>query len=138
MLYKSDGDLKRVKLTSSGRRKLEGKDFAQQGDVFERHRRLYACSECERNWDTVCDEGVPTVCNLVGYGAPILAAGEAAISTMCETFGNACSRAGGVEACAGQCEGDGNGGNDVNPCLDSTSDLYKCNLPGDSDSPRSM
>lgn len=75
--------------------------------AFEHRRRsLYACNDCQETWETVCDEGVPTVCDLVDYGSPILATAEASIATMCESFGAACSRSGSVEACAGQCEDD--------------------------------
>lgn len=72
-------------------------------------RRLYDCIDCIDAWDNVCDEGVPSVCELVGYGSPITAVGQAAISTVCETLGAACSGSGGEEACAGQCEDDDGG-----------------------------
>lgn len=75
-------------------------------------RRLYDCVDCIDAWDNVCDEGVPSVCKLVGYGSPITAVGVAAISTVCDTLGAACSASGGEEACAGQCEDVGGGDDD--------------------------
>lgn len=81
-------------------------------------RRLYDCVDCVDAWDKVCDEGVPSVCALVGYGSPITAVGEAAISTVCETLGAACSASGGEEACAGQCEDVGGGDDDSGRGMD--------------------
>lgn len=69
-------------------------------------RRLYACDDCVEAWDAVCDDGVPSVCDLVGYGHPISAAAEASIATLCDGMGRACSGSGGEEACLGQCEAD--------------------------------
>ena len=43
-----------------------------------------ACDDCIEAWDAVCDEGVPSVCELVDYGAPISSAAEASIDIMCE------------------------------------------------------
>lgn len=59
----------------------------------------------------MCDDGVPSVCDLVDYGSPILPAAEASIATMCEVMGRACSNSGGMETGAGQC-GDDDGGDD--------------------------
>lgn len=75
--------------------------------AFQSARRsLYACNDCQQTWRTVCDEGVPSVCDLVDYGSPILTTSEESIATMCETLGAACSSSGSIEACDGQCEED--------------------------------
>lgn len=114
VLYTSDGNLDKVQLRSSTRRALaEEMQFGADGPVhfpgatLEYRRRLYACSDCEKAWDKVCDVGVPTVCHLVGYDSPVLDATAASISMMCDTFGRVCSRYTSVEACAGQCVDDG-------------------------------
>lgn len=77
-----------------------------------RRRRLYACDDCVEAWDAVCDEGVPSVCDLVGYGDPLSAEAEASIATVCDGMGEACSNSGGEEACMGQCEEDDDGTDD--------------------------
>lgn len=112
VLYRSDGDLKRVDLTSSGRRTLdeevrEASAVVEQDNLFEsdRRRRLYACGHCAEAWDAICNGGVLSVCALVGYGTPLSAVAEASIETMCGTFGEACLRLDACDACAGQCEG---------------------------------
>ena len=102
-----DGDDVTVKLKSSTRR-LHSENHTNREDKGEdQHRfdsrRLYACDDCETTWDVVCDEGVPCVCNLRDFGAPLSAAAEHAVETLCEKFGNACSTDGGEEACDGQC-----------------------------------
>lgn len=101
ILYKSNGDLRRVRRTSSARRQLFEENESELD--LDSRRRLYDCDDCVEAWDAVCDEGVPSVCALVGYGAPLLSAAENSIATMCETFGGACSSFGGISACAGQC-----------------------------------
>lgn len=141
VLYESNGgDLSEVRLTSTGRRRAllladaerqdaEGEEGGGgggagaadgmlvggggQSELASRtgQRRLYACDDCVEAWDAVCDDGVPSVCDLVDYGSPILPAAEASIATMCEVMGRACSNSGGTEACAGQC-GDDDGGDD--------------------------
>lgn len=111
MSYKSDGDLRKVKLTSSGRRDLveEGGDQ----DAFDAgneeasfvHRHLYACDDCEETWDVMCNEAVSTVCELVGYGSPFSQAASGSIITLCDTFGtDACSSYSGAEICQDQCD----------------------------------
>lgn len=135
VLYESDGeDLSEVRLASSGgrRRGLLAPDavgHAQEeagggmlvgggggqselGSSTNQRRRLYGCDDCVETWDAVCDDGVPSVCDLVDYGSPISPAAEASITTMCEVMGRACSKSGGTETCAGQCGDDDDGGDD--------------------------
>lgn len=112
-MYKSNGDLKKVRLTSSRRGLAE---LSPEEEDLNQHlrRSLYACEDCVEAWDAVCDEGVPTVCDLVDYGSPISDEANASIEMLCTTFGSACAGSGGVEACEGQCEDgdddDGGGG----------------------------
>ena len=105
VVYRTNGDLRRVRRTDSGARLLEteGIEEVDEDGMFER-RRLYACNDCEDAWDAVCDEGVPSVCSIVGYGSPLTDAATASMETLCESFGNACSQSGGAEACVDQCE----------------------------------
>ncbi|CAM9719729.1 unnamed protein product [Ascophyllum nodosum] len=140
-----DGDDVTVKLKSSTRR-LHSENHTNREDKGEdQHRfdsrRLYACDDCETTWDVVCDEGVPCVCNLRDFGAPLSAAAEHAVETLCEKFGNACSTDGGEEACDGQCilsptptPTPPPSGSDVNPCVD-ISDARTCEFRGPVDSP---
>lgn len=127
--YESNGDLSEVRRTPDGKRDLlvgaEGQN-EEAGDgllvggdgqgvrlVDDSHRRLYACDDCVEAWDAVCDDGVPSLCDLVDYGHPITSAAKASISTMCNVMGGgACSSSGGGEACSGQCEGDDDGTDD--------------------------
>ena len=105
VLYKSNGNLKRVKRWDSGVRMLQTEDMEdiEEDGMFE-HRRLYACHDCEEAWDAVCDIGVPSVCSIVGYGSPLTGAATASMETFCESFGAACALYNGAEACADQCE----------------------------------
>lgn len=110
MVYTSTGDIKRVILKPSDRRELtqyeDEEDVDEQGssESYE----YYYCDDCADTWDAVCDEGVPSVCRLVGFGSPFSAEASAAIEVVCNTFGEACSGSTGKEACEGQCGGDGN------------------------------
>lgn len=131
--YKSNGDLDCVELKYSNRRGLaeeqdeeqdeeedeeeENIDGADEGPMFG-NRRLYSCDDCEGAWNAVCDEGVPSVCNLVGYGSPLSSEAAASIEIVCRVFGAACSTYGELAACEGQCEqvcddDDGEEGNGV-------------------------
>lgn len=107
--YESNGDLKAVRRTSSRRaRNLQAKEqqIAEEFVYHERNmrtvsehdnsaRRLFACSDCVDAWDAVCDEGVPSVCALIGYSSALLPAAVKSIETTCGTFGSACSMSGG-------------------------------------------
>lgn len=92
-----------VELEASGRRASALDEDGLLVDHGRKHRRLFACEDCVEAWDAVCGKGVPSVCELVGYGSPITDAAAASIATMCEKFGSACAMAGGMEACTGQC-----------------------------------
>lgn len=127
VLYDSNGDLSEVRLTSSSERRGLLDDEGQgksdgglllggdgRGDALVnnnsprrgRRRRLYACDDCVEAWDAVCDDGIPSVCDLVDYGHPFSESAEASIATMCDEMGGACSSSGGDEACSGQCDED--------------------------------
>lgn len=101
--------MRKVKLISGRRRDLAEEDGNVDGMHHQARRALYACDDCEEAWDMVCDSGVPSVCDLVDYGSPISAQATASLETVCNTFGGACSAAGGMEACQDQCEGDDDG-----------------------------
>lgn len=115
VLYTTSGDIRRVTITSSERRTLAGAQYedkegidrhaAEEGIVNDR-RRLYPCNDCEDTWNVVCSDGVPSVCDLVGYGTPFSTEASAAVQLLCSTFGDACSGSSGNEACEGQCVGD--------------------------------
>lgn len=109
----SNGDVTGVVQTStSGRRNLfevaeDGEEDAEEEEVVSvlGRRRLYECDDCVDTWDAVCDEGVPCVCELLNFASELSDAAEKSMTTVCETFGSACSGSSGSEACDGQCEG---------------------------------
>lgn len=121
VVYAAGGRIRRVIQTSSGRRELledEG-EYDVDMQVLDtgtmarpRRRLLYSCDDCEETWDTVCEQGIPSVCNVVGYGSPFSTEANAAIEVMCSTLGNACAGSTGDEVCDGQCVGDGEDGDD--------------------------
>lgn len=81
-----------------------GANEKQYGEMFvAEHRRLYACSDCERDWGMLCGRGLGSVCDLVDYGPPFEASAEASIFTLCDDFGHACLRITANLACQGQC-----------------------------------
>lgn len=95
-----------MELTSSDRRFLaEHENEEEVGVAEDTHRKLYDCADCEEAWDAVCDEGVPTVCDLVDYGSPFRGVASTSVEIICQTFRKACSALGASEACAGQCGG---------------------------------
>lgn len=98
VLYESNSDLESVTLTQREETGATGGTGNGPTNID-----LDDCDDCMDVWDAVCDEGVPSVCELLDYGSPITTSGEASISTFCEIFGNACSRSGGDEACEEQC-----------------------------------
>lgn len=85
-------------------------DEVDQEDTFD-HRRLFTCDDCEYTWETLCDNGLYTVC----FWVPYLDSSSgfwsddaiASITTMCTKFGNACGALSPSEACDGWCIGDG-------------------------------
>lgn len=126
-LYRSNGNLRRVRLLSS-RRQL-GEEEEIEGDVPDMvqvdetdpavmgvlgettpapgfRRRLFEdCGACLQTWDTVCDNGVATVCNLQDYGSPILSTGEVSIDVFCNDFGTLCNDLTADYVCQAECGG---------------------------------
>lgn len=105
-LYDSSDDLENVELTSSTRRHL-AQETAEAAMVEPRRLDFADCTDCAEVWDALCDEGVPSVCNLVDFGDPFSTGAVASMVTMCETFGSACSSSGATETCEGQCTDEG-------------------------------
>lgn len=116
VLYRSNGDLKRVKSDSSSTRRRQlvaeldndsndtvGIDHDGTIMVENRRRRLYECSDCVETWDAVCTVGVPAVCDLLEYGTPISTAAAASIETFCDVFASVCSSLTATDACKGSC-----------------------------------
>lgn len=71
------------------------------------HRRLYECDDCEETWETLCDNGIYTVCFWVPYletlGFFWSSDAKASMKTMCTKFGNACDALPPSDACNGWC-----------------------------------
>ena len=116
VVYTSTGDIKRAILRPSNRRELtQYEDGEGDPDKREASQTYYHyCDDCADAWDAVCAAGVPSVCDLVGYGSPLSTEASDAVDVMCTSFGDACAGLTGPEACAGQCgkyhggdEGDG-------------------------------
>lgn len=99
-----DGELEIVQMHDEG--ELYGIFEAAVG--FHHRRRLYACHDCEQTWDTVCDCGIDTVCDLVptlgsrAYRRFWTRDAKRSIRVMCRKFGKAC-RTSGERTCRGQC-----------------------------------
>ena len=69
-----------------------------------KHRRLYACGDCQGDWGMLCGRGLDSVCDLVDHGSPFEASAQASIITLCDAFRHACWRLTANLACQGQCE----------------------------------
>lgn len=99
VLYRPNGDLRRVKLASSTDRRQLADLVEVKGTVDTHHdtvdthhdtvekrrRRLYECGDCVETWDAVCSGGVPAVRDSLEYGFPISALAGASIETFCDT-----------------------------------------------------
>ena len=127
MIYKKkNGKLKKVKLVSSRRQLGDPREGTNNMDVDQttpsgRHsvelapagsRRLGECGDCTYMWDTLCDQGVETVCDLEGYGNPFSSTAETSIQVFCDSFEKLCKRNTADGVCEGEC-----GGNECLPPL---------------------
>lgn len=156
-LYRANGRLRLVRLLSSrrmlGEEAIEVADVAGGGDkalVGERslfgamgveeqttpavdggggRRRLLECDECRQTWDTVCDNGVATVCDLVEYGDPFLGAGDVSVGVFCENFGQLCDENTSDDVCSEEC----GGGGDDEECLAPLTILLEYEYIGEGD-----
>lgn len=83
-------------------------DDVEADIIFDHHRRLYACDDCEQTWDTMCGIALDDVCYLV----PFLREkafrnfwtkdAKRSIKGMCRKFGRACRKSA-SRVCRGQC-----------------------------------
>lgn len=121
MSYRPNNDKLRNVFRLSSRRQLEeGHDSADVAHVDETvrstlgvagetasalgaRRRLLICDECVKTWETVCDNGVDTVCALKGFGSPILSSGEVSIGVFCKDFGAVCRQHTADKVCEDEC-----------------------------------
>eukprot|EP00904_Undaria_pinnatifida_P013068 jgi/Undpi1/8892/HiC_scaffold_25.g11354.m1 len=84
----------------------------------ENHRRrLYACSDCENSWDTMCDRGLGDVCGVVAWGG-LTGDAKNAVKLFCTKFNKECDAAyaNGETPCADDCTEDVPEACDPNPC----------------------
>lgn len=106
--YRSNGELKKVKLATSSRTLAEDgdgeADEVGDGPAAVNDRRLYSCSDCKDTWETLRDYGVASVCDLVGYGSPLLSSADTSIGVVCNTFGEATNNLSADSVCDGECE----------------------------------
>lgn len=75
-------------------------DHRDSDDESWGRRRLYDCGDCDDTINTLVSDGVPSVCNLSGYGDPIGGWAGMAIEIFCLYF----SFVSAEEACEGQCD----------------------------------
>lgn len=76
---------------------------AVDGAVGYARRRLYACTDCEETWDTVCDVGLVDVCDLVELWPSVFTKdAQTSLVIVCSAFGAACKTSA-FDACDGQC-----------------------------------
>lgn len=106
--YKNTGELKKVKRTTGTRTLAEDGDGQSDeygdGTTVVSHRRLYYCEDCQETWEILKYVGVYTVCDLVGYGSPILSSAATSINTLCNTFGEATYTLSAYSVCYDECE----------------------------------
>ena len=72
-------------------------------DIHLGGRRLFACTDCEETWDTLCSVGLADVCSL--HESPredFNDDAEDSVRRMCSAFGAACG-ASAFDTCDGQC-----------------------------------
>ena len=75
-------------------------------DQENHRRRLYACSDCENSWDTMCDTGLGDVCGVVAWGG-LTGDAKTAVKIFCTKFNKECDAAyaNGETPCADDCTG---------------------------------
>lgn len=109
--YKPSGALNKVVRIDSGARMLHTAHGGEEDasgilDVpQQRHRRLYACDDCERIWDIVCGTGLASACGPPDSFSSVF--GPLATSSMvvmCSTFASLCDSTTASAACEGQCD----------------------------------
>ena len=72
-------------------------------DIHSGRRRLFACTDCEKTWDTLCSVGLADVCSL--HESPredFNDDAEDSVRRMCSAFRAACE-ASAFDTCDGQC-----------------------------------
>ena len=112
MMYDTSDNLVGVEPKKSTRRALTQEEGTGSATAEGRRRKFEDCTACEEAWHALC-EAVPSVCDLVDYGAPFDAAAASSASSACGTFGGACSKYEASEACQDHCTAEGPRRNDV-------------------------
>lgn len=126
--YDDNDEIETVERTSAQRKLVVDQEYEEDGEDIQTYqqppsreggediqtyqqtlfsaqtRRLFACEDCELAWQTVCNAGVESVCNLEDFGEPVLSAGETSIGVLCNTFGGICSQRTASEVCDGSCD----------------------------------
>ena len=129
--YDSDGDVDDVERRDDRRtRALRVSNFQDEyvegvlEDIEElRRRKAKTCEDCKEAWDTVCGDGLESLCDLQEkYGSEFGPLGEESIDTMCTTFASACDDNSEREACEDQCDSDDGDDDDDDSSDDDSSD----------------
>ena len=73
-------------------------------DQENHRRRLYACTDCENSWDTMCNVGLKDVCGVVAWGG-LTGDARTAVKIFCKKFNKECDAAdaNGETPCADDC-----------------------------------
>eukprot|EP00904_Undaria_pinnatifida_P013069 jgi/Undpi1/8893/HiC_scaffold_25.g11355.m1 len=90
---------------------------ADERELDQEHhrRRLYACSDCENTWNTLCNTGLADVCAVWSSGA-LKGDAKTAVKLFCKKFNKECDAASAEETCADDCTEDIPGECNPNPC----------------------
>ena len=77
---------------------------ADERELDQEHhrRRLYACSDCENTWNTLCNTGLADVCAVWSSGA-LKGDAKTAVKLFCKKFNKECDAASAEETCADDC-----------------------------------
>ena len=115
IIYDDDGDVEDVERRDDRRvralRLSEGQNIRLEGVLEDMamlgRRKANSCEDCKEAWDTVCGDGLESLCDLQDdYGSVFGKLGEESVDTMCNTFSRACRDISANEACEDRCDSD--------------------------------
>ena len=108
--YDDQGDVEDVRRVDYGSRALAGEgdnaeDASERAAMMRRHL-TETCEDCEKAWDTVCGDGLTSLCYLEeGYGSVFGPMATESIETMCSTFWSACAGTSAGDVCEDRRDG---------------------------------
>ena len=113
-------------------------DASERAAMMRRHL-TETCEDCEKAWDTVCGDGLTSLCYLEeGYGSVFGPMATESIETMCSTFWSACAGTSAGDVCEDRRDGyDDDSGSSISSSSSDDSDSSSNSSDsssGDSDS----